>query len=287
MEEESFLRAIADAPEDDVPRLVYADWLEERGDDTRADCLRLECDGVRLPSPAELRCRWGKELPPVEARYPPVLLRLSEKARDIDPGWLASVSRLGLEIRRLVARFLAAVPGSLTGAARPAPEAAACWQEARGDVRRMFEGHLAECVSRERFTVPVDYALFTAITGAGLRCPDEYGMTYFDALFGAEEMAQQTVEFCELYAAKHRGKGELLVGCGLWLFVGYRDKHDLHLGCDLASPLFGAVVDQHDSHPWLSPPHGPVPWEVMTRSFLDYLRWQVAEAEREGEMREG
>lgn len=27
-----FLRAIIDDPDDDGPRLIYADWLEERGD---------------------------------------------------------------------------------------------------------------------------------------------------------------------------------------------------------------------------------------------------------------
>jgi uncharacterized protein (TIGR02996 family) len=39
-DEEEFLPAIAAAPTDDLPRLVYADWLEERGD-PRATYLRL------------------------------------------------------------------------------------------------------------------------------------------------------------------------------------------------------------------------------------------------------
>jgi uncharacterized protein (TIGR02996 family) len=39
-DEEGFLQAIAAAPTDDLPRLVYADWLEERGD-PRATYLRL------------------------------------------------------------------------------------------------------------------------------------------------------------------------------------------------------------------------------------------------------
>lgn len=34
-------------------------------------------------------------------------------------------------------------------------------------------------------------------------------------------------------------------------------------------------------------PHGPVPWDVLTRSFLDYLRWQVARAEGAQEGRGG
>jgi uncharacterized protein (TIGR02996 family) len=39
-DEGAFLRAIAAAPEDDAPRLVFADWLDEHGDG-RAAYLRL------------------------------------------------------------------------------------------------------------------------------------------------------------------------------------------------------------------------------------------------------
>jgi uncharacterized protein (TIGR02996 family) len=34
------MAAIAVAPADDAPRLVYADWLQERGEETKADYLR-------------------------------------------------------------------------------------------------------------------------------------------------------------------------------------------------------------------------------------------------------
>ncbi len=39
-ERESFLRAIFDASEDDMPRLVFADWLEERGEGLMARAIR-------------------------------------------------------------------------------------------------------------------------------------------------------------------------------------------------------------------------------------------------------
>jgi uncharacterized protein (TIGR02996 family) len=39
-EAEALLAAICEAPQDDVPRLVYADWLEEHGDQNRADFIR-------------------------------------------------------------------------------------------------------------------------------------------------------------------------------------------------------------------------------------------------------
>jgi uncharacterized protein (TIGR02996 family) len=40
-DDEAFIRAIVDSPGDETPRLVYADWLEERGD-PRAAYLRAE-----------------------------------------------------------------------------------------------------------------------------------------------------------------------------------------------------------------------------------------------------
>src|SRR5262245_23073250 len=40
---EAFLRSIIEAPDDDAPRLVYADWLEENGDPERAEFIRVQC----------------------------------------------------------------------------------------------------------------------------------------------------------------------------------------------------------------------------------------------------
>src|SRR5687767_12762966 len=37
------VQAISDNPEDDVPRLVYADWLEEHGEAQRGQLGRLQC----------------------------------------------------------------------------------------------------------------------------------------------------------------------------------------------------------------------------------------------------
>ena len=38
----AFLRTILASPEDDAPRLVYADWLDENGDPDRAEFIRLQ-----------------------------------------------------------------------------------------------------------------------------------------------------------------------------------------------------------------------------------------------------
>jgi uncharacterized protein (TIGR02996 family) len=40
---EALLRAIIDEPDDDTPRLVYADFLDEQGDHDRAEFIRVEC----------------------------------------------------------------------------------------------------------------------------------------------------------------------------------------------------------------------------------------------------
>jgi uncharacterized protein (TIGR02996 family) len=47
-EHEAFLRAIFDAPGDDTPRLVYADFLEESGESERAAFIRVQCEHARL-----------------------------------------------------------------------------------------------------------------------------------------------------------------------------------------------------------------------------------------------
>jgi uncharacterized protein (TIGR02996 family) len=46
----SFLQAILAAPDDDTPRLVFADWLDEQGDDARSEFIRAQCRLARLPA---------------------------------------------------------------------------------------------------------------------------------------------------------------------------------------------------------------------------------------------
>src|SRR4051812_46862381 len=75
---EGFLQAIREEPLNDVPRLIYADWLEENGDPARAEFIRLQCELAALdPSDPRLlllhkrerqllqqhRSRWLKEVP--------------------------------------------------------------------------------------------------------------------------------------------------------------------------------------------------------------------------------
>ena len=46
----AFLRAIAEQPDDDLPRLVFADWLDEHGEPERAEFIRVQCELARGPS---------------------------------------------------------------------------------------------------------------------------------------------------------------------------------------------------------------------------------------------
>jgi uncharacterized protein (TIGR02996 family) len=62
-DQDAFLRAIGATSNDSGLRLVYADWLEERGDPVsacRAEYLRVECEQERL--------RWGHGARLLEAR---------------------------------------------------------------------------------------------------------------------------------------------------------------------------------------------------------------------------
>jgi uncharacterized protein (TIGR02996 family) len=57
--------AIRANPLDDTPRLVYADWLQENGDEPRADFIRLQCQIAQLPNDHKTR---RKVLPGLEHR---------------------------------------------------------------------------------------------------------------------------------------------------------------------------------------------------------------------------
>lgn len=41
--EEAFIQSIREDPDDDAPRLIFADWLEEHGQADRAEFIRVQC----------------------------------------------------------------------------------------------------------------------------------------------------------------------------------------------------------------------------------------------------
>lgn len=59
-DEQLFLRAICADPADDLPRLVYADWLDDHGRPDRAEFIRVQSElATQLPAPFESCDEWA------------------------------------------------------------------------------------------------------------------------------------------------------------------------------------------------------------------------------------
>jgi uncharacterized protein (TIGR02996 family) len=88
----SFLQAILEAPDDDTPRLVYADWLEEHGDaaeQVRAEFIRVQVELARIPGD--------------DPRRPALEMRQEELLAAHEAEWLLEVrkrARRGATFRR-------------------------------------------------------------------------------------------------------------------------------------------------------------------------------------------
>jgi uncharacterized protein (TIGR02996 family) len=54
-----FLDDIVANIDDDTPRLVYADWLIENGQDDRAELIRVQVERARLPAWDAAQVRLG------------------------------------------------------------------------------------------------------------------------------------------------------------------------------------------------------------------------------------
>lgn len=60
-EARDFLEAIGEAPDDDTPRLIYADWLEEHGDPDRAAFIRHQCAAAAAREAGDDETYWTEE----------------------------------------------------------------------------------------------------------------------------------------------------------------------------------------------------------------------------------
>lgn len=56
-EREALLRAVCANPDDDTPRLVFADWLQENGEEARAEFIRVQIELARLAKGDRRRAR--------------------------------------------------------------------------------------------------------------------------------------------------------------------------------------------------------------------------------------
>jgi uncharacterized protein (TIGR02996 family) len=52
-ERDALLRAVCENPDDDTPRLVYADWLQENGEEARAEFIRVQVTMARTKDSAQ------------------------------------------------------------------------------------------------------------------------------------------------------------------------------------------------------------------------------------------
>src|SRR5262245_13310236 len=86
MTEEGFLRALQEKPDDDATRLIYADWLDEQGDQpskTKSEYIRLDVQLAPLKEGVRGTRRRKR--------------RRQRLAEQIDSAWLAVVTKAPIE----------------------------------------------------------------------------------------------------------------------------------------------------------------------------------------------
>src|SRR5262245_24750493 len=113
----AFLDAIAADPEDDAPRLVYADWLDDNGQAHRAELIRLQCRLAKMEA-------WDPDRLALEQREADLLLVHDDEWRKALPAWTNAhrqhirrgfVDQLGVTVTDFLKRgvgLLAAAPVS-------------------------------------------------------------------------------------------------------------------------------------------------------------------------------
>ncbi len=70
--EEAFLQDILDDPDDDAPRLIFADWLEEHGELLRAEFIRADCELANLSEGDPRQTEVAMRAHALRQRYEPV-----------------------------------------------------------------------------------------------------------------------------------------------------------------------------------------------------------------------
>ncbi len=76
-EREALLHAICENPDDDTPRLVFADWLQEHGEEDRAEFIRVQCEAAKLGAK--------------DGRQKELLRRASELQKQFGKKWLGEL----------------------------------------------------------------------------------------------------------------------------------------------------------------------------------------------------
>jgi uncharacterized protein (TIGR02996 family) len=112
MSHDAFLRAIIERPDDDLPRLVYADYLDDVGDHTRAEFIRVQCELAKLsdddPRRPALEDREHELLQEHEPAWHGDTGELSEWA--FRRGFLHSITAAGFDLLESEVRLFSAHP---------------------------------------------------------------------------------------------------------------------------------------------------------------------------------
>jgi uncharacterized protein (TIGR02996 family) len=102
---DAFLADITAHPDDDAPRLIFADWLSDHGDAARGDFIRAQAELARLseddPHRADLEHRAGRLLAENGATWLAALPRwLAKETHTFRRGFVAEVTATGLRFLR-------------------------------------------------------------------------------------------------------------------------------------------------------------------------------------------
>jgi uncharacterized protein (TIGR02996 family) len=160
IDDAAFLAAIKAAPNDDMPRLVYADWLDEQGrpggDFLRVDCQIAALDPSEFEQREQLRAKLRAEgvvneftLDTWDSYFwqrTHLVAKLRVASRGLEDDWMAAVSRVSIEeisarvreIERWLRRRIT-VAELLTRMAewdKPAPAPRSLWARVRALFRR-------------------------------------------------------------------------------------------------------------------------------------------------------
>jgi uncharacterized protein (TIGR02996 family) len=94
MNEAAFLAQLTDEPDDDVTLLVYADWLEDDGQHTKADFIRAQEKSRRLTNSRAGVRRTAREVVALGSRLPQSWLEIVSRPRLMKSNW-AGVAWVG------------------------------------------------------------------------------------------------------------------------------------------------------------------------------------------------
>jgi uncharacterized protein (TIGR02996 family) len=97
---------VRDQPDDDTPRLILADWLEENGLAERAEFVRVQCQMTRAAA------AWGRKDSPTWNRFDQ---RLGREVADLDPEYAALHARARALLAEHGARWADGLPAPVLG----------------------------------------------------------------------------------------------------------------------------------------------------------------------------